>query len=277
MAADVLLDGVQQGHDAVHVAVRQARPTGFAEETSLKLFYSPFHKFIHKVLVTAHEAGLWDELQFVPTFPTRNLDRELQGDKYSLAPLNPLAKVPTLALDDGTVIYASQAIAEYFDTVGNASPRLFPPNGPARWDAITRLALGDCIFESTSMMVREGWNPVSEQRLELFEWIWLKIIRGLDALERRTARGFDAFDIGQASALHAISYLDFREEFYEAKDPLHPEFEWADGRPNLKAWWDDTIQRPSVTSHYMKDFQGDHSPEFFRKNVEEVLNWQRND
>ena len=35
----------------------------------MKLFYSPFHTFIHKVLVTIHEAGLWDDVTFVPTYP----------------------------------------------------------------------------------------------------------------------------------------------------------------------------------------------------------------
>ena len=237
----------------------------------MKLFYSPFHTFIHKVLVTAHEAGLWDDIEFVPTFPFKNLDGEDQGDKYSLAPLNPLAKVPTLALDDGTVIYASQAIAEYLDTVGPSANKLFPSAGPDRWDAITRLALGDFIFESTVVLVMEGWHPEAEQRMSLFEWIWPKMIRGLDALEARAAKGFSSFDIGQASALHAISYLGFRAEFYEAKDPLHPEFRWAEGRPNLKSWYDEAVQRPSVQSHYMKDFQGDTSPEFFQKNVQEVL------
>ena len=29
----------------------------------MKLFYSPFHTFVHKVLVTAHECGHWDQLE----------------------------------------------------------------------------------------------------------------------------------------------------------------------------------------------------------------------
>jgi len=29
---------------------------------TMMLFYSPIHGFIHKVLVVAHEAGLWDKL-----------------------------------------------------------------------------------------------------------------------------------------------------------------------------------------------------------------------
>ena len=61
----------------------------------MKLFYSPFHTFIHKVLVTVHEAGLWQDITFVPTYPFKNREGEDQGDAYSIAALNPLDKVPT--------------------------------------------------------------------------------------------------------------------------------------------------------------------------------------
>lgn len=241
----------------------------------MRLFYSPFHTFIHKVLVTIHEAGLWDDVTFVPTYPFRNRSGEDQGDKYSLAELNPLDKVPTLALDDGQVIYASQAIVEYIDTQSRSGRHLYPAAGSARWDALTRLALGDTIFETTVMLVMEGWHPPEEQRLDFFRWIWPKIFRGLDQLEAHCKKGPKEFDIGHASMLHAISYMEFRGKFYEAKDPLHPSYDWADGRPNLKAWWEENIQRPSVTCHYMKDYEGDDSIEFFRANIDAVLAAQK--
>lgn len=76
----------------------------------VKLFYSPFHTFIHKVLVTIHEAGLWNDVTFVPTYPFKNRQGEDQGDAYSIAALNPLNKVPTLALDSGQVVYGSQVL-----------------------------------------------------------------------------------------------------------------------------------------------------------------------
>lgn len=238
----------------------------------MKLFYSPFHTFIHKVLVTIHEAGLWDTVEFVPTYPFQNRDGEVQDDNYTIAALNPLDKVPTLALEDGTVIYGSQAIVECVDARGTSEHRLYPPQGsPQRWDAITRLALADTMFETTVMMVMEGWHPEAEQRLPYYEWIWPKIIRGLDSLEERTKQGFESFDIGQAAMLHAISYLEFRAKFYSAKDPIYPDFDWAEERPNLKAWWDEAIQRPSVTSHYMQDFVGDDSSQFCQAKVAEVL------
>ncbi len=241
----------------------------------MKIFYSAFHSFIHKVLVTAHEAGLWDDITFVPTYPFKNRNGEDQGDRYSIAALNPLDKVPTLVLDTGQVVYASQAIVECLDSMSKSGRRLYPEPGPKRWDAVARLALADTMFESTVMLVMEGWNPAEEQRSELFQWIWPKIIRGCDQLEAACKRGFDDFDIGQAAMLHAISYIYFRGKFYEAKDPLHPNFDCFANRPNLQAWWNDAIQRPSVTSHYNVDFAGDDSPEFFQKNLQEVLEMQQ--
>jgi glutathione S-transferase len=241
----------------------------------MKLFYSPFHTFIHKILVTVHEAGQWDDITFVPTYPFKNRDGEDQGDAYSLAAIAPLDKVPTLTLDNGRVVYASQAIAECLDSMRTSGTPLFPQDPEKRWDAITRLALGDTMFETTVMLVMEGWNPEEKQRIEFFEWIWPKIIRGADKLEAYCKRGFDDFDIGQASMLHAISYMDFRVNFYDAKDPLYPTFNVFEDRPNLEAWWKDNIQRPSVLQHYNVDFKGDDSAAFLQKNVAEVLELQK--
>jgi glutathione S-transferase len=75
--------------------------------------------------------------------------------------------------------------------------------------------------------------------------------------------------------LHAISYMDFKVNFYEAKDPLYPAFDCFQNRPNLKAWWQDNIQRPSVIAHYNVDFQGDDSASFLQQQVQEVLEAQK--
>ena len=237
----------------------------------MKLFYSPFHTFIHKVLVTAHEAGLWEQITFVPTYPFKNRQGEDQGDAYSIAALNPLNKVPTLALDSGQVVYGSQAVVECLDSMSQSGQHLYPTATAQRWEAITRLALADTMFETTVMLVMEGWQPQDQQRIDLFEWIWPKIIRGCDRLESACKSGFDDFDIGQAAMLHAISYMDFRVNFYDAKDPLYPDFDCFGGRPNLKAWWDEASQRPSVTCHYNKDFEGVDSAEFLQEMVQDVL------
>lgn len=239
----------------------------------MKLFYSPFHSFVHKVLVTAHECGHWDDIDVVPTFPFKNLDGEDQGDSYSIAPLNPLDKVPTLATDTGQIIYGSQAVCEYLDTNSKAR-KMYPAPGPSRWDAITRLALGDTIFETTVQMVAEQWQEPEQWNMRVFESLWPKYIRALDGLEQKVA-GWTDFDIGHASLLHAISYLGFRAEFYEAKDPIHPDFRWREGRPALSDWFDEAITRPSVQSHYNKDYEGDTSAKRCQQAVQDILALQK--
>lgn len=224
----------------------------------MMLFYSPFHTFVHKVLVTAHECGHWDQLERIAAFPFKNNEGEDCGDSYDITPLNPLDKVPTLVTDDGQAVFGSQAICEYLDATA-LTGKMYPEPGPKRWNALCRLSLSDSIFEGTVQMVMEQWKPRDQWNMGLFEWLWPKFTAGLDYLERDVARGCDSFDVGHAAMLHAISYLGFRAEFYEAKDPIHPNFNWRGGRPSLSAWYDDSMQRPSVQSHYNRPFEGDDS------------------
>ena len=74
------------------------------------------------------------------------MDRDVAG-QYDLSKLTPLGKVPCLALEDGTVLYGSQTIVEFLDAQRETN-RLYPGDGPKRWDALRRLALGDTLFET---------------------------------------------------------------------------------------------------------------------------------
>lgn len=230
---------------------------------TMKLFYSPIHGFIHKVLVTAHEAGVWDKIEFIPVYPIQ--------DGYSIAAINPLHKVPTLALDDGTVLYGSQTVVEYLDSLSQSRTPLYPAPGPARWDALRRLALADTLFEITVVMALERLEK--PPREIVFKWNWAKVVRAVDQMEEDAAKGFESFDIGQASALHGLSYLD-RQTSRGLHHPVPEGWNWRDGRPSLKAWWDEAVQRPSVASHFNKDYEGHDSPEYCQIKVAEVLRAQ---
>lgn len=232
--------------------------TATSSAKTMKLFYSPIHGFIHKVLVVAHEAGVWDRITFVPIYPMR--------DGYSIAALNPLHKVPTLALRDGTVLYGSQTIVEYLDSL-STKRRLYPKAGPARWDALRRLALADTMFEVTVTMALE--KAETPMRPSVFAWYWPKVVRALDQMERDAARP-KSFDIGQAATLHALSYLD-RQLGKGLKPPVPSGYNWRTGRPKLTAWWNRALKRPSVTSHFNKEFVGPDTPEFAAAEIAAVL------
>lgn len=58
------------------------------------------------------------------------------GDADKLRALNPLTRVPTLVLDDGTVLVESHAILDYLDSLVPAERRLFPAAEPERHRAL---------------------------------------------------------------------------------------------------------------------------------------------
>lgn len=226
----------------------------------MKLFYSPIHGFIHKVLVVAHEAGLWDQIEFVPIYPMR--------DGYSIADINPLHKVPSLALSDGTVLYGSQTVVEYLDYMGKR--KLYPKPGAKRWDALRRLALADTVFEITvNMALEKGESPI---RPSVYTWYWPKVVRALDQMEI-DARNTKGFDVGHAASLHALSYLN-RQLGKGLMPPVPKNYDWRKGRPALTAWWNKALERPSVKSHFNKDYKGTDTAEFAQAQVAEVLRAQ---
>jgi len=102
----------------------------------MKLHWSPRSPFVRKVMIAAHELGLVDRLDCVRTVAAATKPHtELMRD-------NPLSKIPTLVLDDGTAIYDSPVICEYLDRLHD-KPKLFPPAFPERMTALRRQALGD--------------------------------------------------------------------------------------------------------------------------------------
>ena len=125
--------------------------------------------------MVAHEAGITDRLEWAPIWPLR--------PGHDIRELNPLNKVPTLALDDGVALYGSQVICEYFDSFNTTAP-LFPPSGSARWDALRRMSLADQSFEINVEVVM---NRTAEGRAK-FDWGWPKLMAAFDRDGARRGR-----------------------------------------------------------------------------------------
>ncbi|MCA3376654.1 MAG: glutathione S-transferase N-terminal domain-containing protein, partial [Roseomonas sp.] len=85
----------------------------------MKLAYSPNSPYVRKCVVLAIQRGI-DKQMELWTIGTTD---------PALLKVNPLSKVPTLVLDDGTALYDSPVICEYLDSVGDG-PKMFPPAGP---------------------------------------------------------------------------------------------------------------------------------------------------
>src|SRR5579875_1472948 len=103
-----------------------------ARRCVMRLRHSASSPYVRKVMVVAHETGLEPRIERVPTF-VWSPDTDIADD-------NPIGKVPTLILDDGTALFDSPVICEYLDSL-HAGERLFPAAGPPRCGASSPAAL----------------------------------------------------------------------------------------------------------------------------------------
>ena len=122
----------------------------------MKLHWSPRSPFVRKVMIVAHELGLVERLDCVRTVAATTQPHEL------LMRDNPLSKIPTLVLADGTVIYDSPVICEYFDSLHDG-PRLFPATMPERMAALRWQALGDGMLDFLLLWLSERSRAAEQQ------------------------------------------------------------------------------------------------------------------
>src|SRR6201996_6674363 len=140
----------------------------------MKLHWSPRSPFVRKVMIVAHERGVVGRLDCVRTVAaTGKPHAELMKD-------NPLSKIPTLVLDDGTALYDSPVICEYLDALDGA-PVLFPRAEPARLVALRQQALGDGLLDLLVFARNERDRP--EPSSEHLESVMARKTAALDYLE----------------------------------------------------------------------------------------------
>ncbi|GJE58996.1 glutathione S-transferase [Methylobacterium trifolii] len=195
----------------------------------MKLLYARTSPYVRKVLVVAHETGQAAAIETVPVAATPT-ERNPETVRH-----NPLGKVPTLVIADGTALFDSRVICEYLDARASG-PRLFP-EGDARWDALARQALADGLLDAALLLRYERVLRPAAARWDLWEAGQIaKITAALDRIEATLAEPVGGLDIGAVATGCALGYLDFR----------FPDLGWRAGRPAAAAWYETFSQRPSM-------------------------------
>ena len=195
----------------------------------MKLLYSPTSPYARKVRICARELGVALEEVVMGANPTQAADP-------ALATANPLAKIPTLVLEDGRAIYDSRVIAEYLDSLTDRT--LAPRSGDARWTALVEQAACDGVLDAALLSRYEV-----AMRPEAMRWPeWLagqagKIERTLDLLET-SARDAASPGLGDICVACALGYLDLR----------FPQNAWRATRPKLAVFFAAISERPSLQS-----------------------------
>lgn len=203
-------------------------------ETFMKLLWSSRSPFVRKVVVVAHELGIADRIEL------QRVNVTASATNAEVMHHNPLNKIPTLLLDDGSVMIDSPVIAEYLDETHGKS-ELFARNAARRWQVRRLHALGDGIMNFN--IARLGEKARGENASESFAAAFLaKTKATLDLLEQETEQ-LEPISIGSIAVAVALAHLDFRF----ADDA------WRDRRPKLSDWHARFAARPSMQATMPED------------------------
>ncbi|MCQ8781896.1 glutathione S-transferase family protein [Mangrovibrevibacter kandeliae] len=205
----------------------------------MKLHWSPRSPFVRKVMIVLHETGLLDRVDCVrsPVAMAGVANPEVLRD-------NPLGKIPTLVLDDGTALFDSRVICEYLDMLAGERPeRLVPAGGMERIECLRWQAFGDGLTDILLLWRIEMAR--GEARKQVISQAFDDKVRASLARLEREVPALEArpFGLGHIAILCAAGQLDFR--FASSN--------WRAAHPRLSAFADALDARPSAAATKARD------------------------
>lgn len=196
----------------------------------MKIFFSPASPYVRKVMIVAHELGLADRIETLPS-AAGPVARDA-----TIRAHNPIGQVPTFLTDDGTVLYDSRVICEYLDALGDGS--MFGA-GQTRWRNLTDAALGDGLLGAALLARYETFLRPEARRWD--EWTagqMEKITDAVDRIETTAGQFGDRVDIGTVTFACGLGYLDFR----------FPDLDWRSKHPATTQWFKAFSKRRSLSA-----------------------------
>lgn len=195
----------------------------------MKLIGSLASPYVRKVRVVLAEKKLDCQFELENVWSTET----------AIQKFNPLGKVPSLVMEDGSVMIDSRVMVEYLDTLTPVC-KLLPPNGRERADIKCWEALADGVLDAAVLVRLERTQRPPELQSEA--WIarqMLKVQRGLASMadklgEQAYCAGIH-YSLADVAVGCALGWLLFR----------FPEIDWRDSHPNLTRLYDKLSERPS--------------------------------
>ena len=197
----------------------------------MRLLYTVGSPFARMVRIALLETGL--DARVTRQELTR---ARLYFSESDVLALNPVGRVPTLELDDGTILTESKLILDYIDAL-NPGPKLLLRDGSDGWRAVAEMGQALGLLEGVVTWLRALMPPEPQRAVESIARESERVNRAADALERAVAHGayagrINAPQIVLGTALGLV-------------EPRLPVWKWREGRPHLSAWFDAISARPS--------------------------------
>lgn len=195
----------------------------------MRLFYSPGSPYARIVRVALLETGLDARVQ--------KQEVTLRDPASTLLPHNPVGRVPTLELDDGTILTESLLILHYIDAM-HAGARLLPRDGSDHWRVLSEMGIAVGFLEGIVTWARMLRNPENERARAVLDLETIRANRTADALEHAIANGAYAGPRMNAARIVlgcTLGWVELR----------HAVWKWRENRPALSAWYAAIAASPS--------------------------------
>src|SRR6266849_3612698 len=170
----------------------------------MKLLASLASPYTRKVRVVLIEKKIECELELVDVQPVEN----------AVNAHNPLGKIPTLVLDDGTPLYDSRVIVEFLENVSPIS-RLIPDDNRDRVAVRRWEALADGVTDAGILVRYESLRDKKEQSQAWTDKQVARMHRGMAQMgaelgERSWCNG-DRYTLADIAVGCCLGWLDFRK------------------------------------------------------------------
>jgi glutathione S-transferase len=170
----------------------------------MKLLASPLSPYTRKVRIVLAEKRIECELETVDVAPAEN----------PVNAHNPLGKIPTLLLDDGSALYDSRVIVEFLDNVSPFS-RLIPDDRRDRVQVRRWEALADGVLDAGLLVRYESLRDKSEQSKAWTDKQLARMQRGMAQMARDlNGRGWchgDRYSLADIALGCCLGWLAFRK------------------------------------------------------------------
>jgi glutathione S-transferase len=184
----------------------------------MKLLASLASPYTRKVRVVLAEKKIESELELVDVQPVEN----------PVNSHNPLGKVPTLVLDDGTPLFDSRVIVEFLDARSPIN-RLIPDETRERVAVRRWEALADGVLDAGLLVRYEALRPKSERSQAWVDKQVTRMHRGMALiakdLEGRIWCHGDRYSLADIAVGCCMGWLDFRKPGDVSWDQEYPGIE----------------------------------------------------
>jgi glutathione S-transferase len=194
----------------------------------MKLLASPASPYTRKVRIVLTEKKIECEMELVDVNPVEN----------PVNAHNPLGKIPTLLLDDGTPLYDSRVIVEFLDGKSPIS-RLIPEDlrdriAVRRWEA-----LADGVLDAGLLVRYESLRDKKEQSKAWSQKQLTRMQRGMEQMSKELAERpwchGERYSLADIALGCCLGWLGFRKpgdiDWHKEYPVLGKHYEKLMGRP----------------------------------------------